>query len=826
MKSLQLGRGQKKFGKCYNFFFNLLPALKEILSDEYKDRASRVHPLPWLDTTRFELDKVYTRLDIVQRENSRSHLTDITVELSDIFDKHEYTKREHPRTILIEGSPGMGKTTLSLKIACEWAMEKMPSKFPPVQLVLLIKCRDMTGDILEAIYEQLLPLDEDSLKNKLHTFIKKQPEKILLVVDGLDEITQAATDHVMNLLTGKCLRKCYVVATSRQDKGLKVRKYFDTLLEIKGYSESDTREYITRYFQGNDDLSQRLIENLRTDNNLQTLATNPLHTVLLCVVFEDYGGQLPSTVTELYNNVVYCITKRYREKCDSEVEDKVLETSKETLGKLAYKGLLEGALSFRESELNDDCTTCTNNHCTKMGFVYKEGSKQKIKPDHTYWFLHKTFQEYLAAFYLTKEVKTQKLTVGDMIDELKDTERFMQVLKFVSALLHKKEAVYHKEFVEKLGRVLLQLEEEENDYIPVLDILCELLSESSVDKEMAGIIHQFLPADELSFDQNQYHANRILPRILNQLCTKDGVNKEVNINHLHFDMIEISTSELTLICDALKEKLKVGKLQFKQCSTVNEIGGKPGKYRFTAETMEILAKALCQNCNLEVLHFAFTSMPDVGPIMTALTPDTLSTDMAAGTRGSVLHTLVLNATGCYEQSALAAAKMLRANNTLKTLDMSFNSLGCKGVTHIAEALKSNRMVKHLGLMNTDCGDDGAATLADMLRNNKTLTKLSISNDNSLLQTVNFPQNKVGDKGAVALAEALRVNNSLKKLHLLYNNITYEGFKCLTEALLENTTLESLCIIKYKDKFMALLDQDKRERVTQRLLIHCYCNDDL
>ena len=158
-------------------FSNLLPAITKILSDEYKDRASRVHPLPWLDTTRFELDKVYTRLGIVQRENTRSQLTNKTVELSDIFDKHEYTMREHPRTILIEGSPGMGKTTLSFKIAYEWAMGRMPSKFPPVQLVLLIRCRDMKGDILEAIYEQLLPLDEDSLDKKLHTFIKKSRKR-------------------------------------------------------------------------------------------------------------------------------------------------------------------------------------------------------------------------------------------------------------------------------------------------------------------------------------------------------------------------------------------------------------------------------------------------------------------------------------------------------------------------------------------------------------------------------------------------------------------------------------------------------------------------
>ena len=73
-------------------------------------------------------------------------MSDKIVELSDIFDK-DLGSDENPRVILIEGSPGMGKTTLSFKLAYDWAMGKMPSKFPPVQLVLLIKCRDMEGDI-------------------------------------------------------------------------------------------------------------------------------------------------------------------------------------------------------------------------------------------------------------------------------------------------------------------------------------------------------------------------------------------------------------------------------------------------------------------------------------------------------------------------------------------------------------------------------------------------------------------------------------------------------------------------------------------------------
>ena len=487
-----MGRCIFKTGvKCiFKNITNFLSALTEVLSKEYKARASRLHPLPWVDEMQFKLDKVYTKLGIVPREKNGWQMSDKIVELSDIFDK-DLGSDENPRLILIEGSPGMGKTTLSLKIAYDWAMGKMPSKFPPVQLVLLIKCRDMKGDILNAINEQLLPTDRDSLKINLSNFIKKQPGKIMLVVDGLDETPEAASKYVMNLSTRKCLQDCYVVATSRQEKGLKVRKYFDTLLESKGYSESGLiEEYVRRHFQDKNDpsLAERLIENLETNITLQTLATNPLNTVLLCVVFEEYGGKLPSTVTELYENIVFCITKRYCEKYSLKVEDTPLETWKETLGKLSYKGLREDSLSFRESDLKalNDKTI----QCTEMGFLYKEVSQLKIKQDHTYSFLHKTFQEYLVAFYFTNKFEKAELTIDDIVEQLKDTTKFMQVLMFVSGMLHEKNDVQnYKTFVKKLGTVLLQ----SNGKNEVACILCAVLSESLVDNDIAGIIHQFLP---------------------------------------------------------------------------------------------------------------------------------------------------------------------------------------------------------------------------------------------------------------------------------------------------------------------------------------------
>ena len=85
------------------------------------------------------------------------------------------------------------------------------------------------------------------------------------------------------------------------------------------------------------------------------IATNPLNTALLCLVYEDLNGVFPESRTKLYVEIVECVLRRYRTKQqlleDGEDFVDLYESQLEYLGSIALKGFLEDNLDFDEKEL-------------------------------------------------------------------------------------------------------------------------------------------------------------------------------------------------------------------------------------------------------------------------------------------------------------------------------------------------------------------------------------------------------------------------------------------------------------------------------------------
>ena len=226
------------------------------------------------------IEDVYTRLKIVSRRKTNFQLGRDEVDMYNIFVAPDDV------TVLVEGSPGIGKTTFCLKIAYDWASGKIPKEhsFPEFEIVLLLKCRDIDGDVLEAINEQLLPEDE-KLRKELIGYIKEfyYHGKVLLILDGLDELPEKLKPNVDELLDKKILPFCYVLATSRQERGIQIRLKvdFDVLLQIEGFTDADAFEYIRKHFNhlGPEHLSkgERLIKAIQENSFLHALPSNPLN---------------------------------------------------------------------------------------------------------------------------------------------------------------------------------------------------------------------------------------------------------------------------------------------------------------------------------------------------------------------------------------------------------------------------------------------------------------------------------------------------------------------------------------------------------------------
>ena len=275
---------------------------------------------------------------------------------------------------------------------------------------------------------------------------------------------------------------------------------FDIHLEIKGYTESDASVYVRRHFKtiGQSPKGEMLIGEMQQNTFLNALQNNPLNLLLLCVVYEDYEGKLPTSRTELYQVIVQCLLRRYCAKRNLPVpeHDSVLEKTFEkeilALGELAWLCLLSDRYGFRETELDEFEKRYPGLVARELGLLYKEESLKRLKPQHEYCFLHKTFQEYVAAAYIAEKLVNQQFNVFEHISFEDLVTKYPQVFISVSGMLGEKATVLFTQIGEELKRVFdwnwsKHCNEEEATFF------IESFNESGHPQQMAATLCQIIP---------------------------------------------------------------------------------------------------------------------------------------------------------------------------------------------------------------------------------------------------------------------------------------------------------------------------------------------
>ena len=716
---------------CTLLDFSSPTDIVERIRQLYRTREQRLLPVPWCEDFSFHLNEIFTRLKIVSKEKSRGVLTDDITNVTAIFKAH--AECERPRTVLIEGDPGIGKSTYCQKLAYDWATKQkdLNPSFPDIDVLLLLKCHEIRSNIWEAIDDQILPVEiEDGAKECFFRFIRENQQKVLLVLDGLDEMESGELKKISALFEGKELSRCHIVLTSRHEVGRKLRRYCDTLWEIVGFTRRDAKKFIRTYFRSikKEYLTENLLKTIwgaggRKD--LYELTKNPLNVTLLCILCEDFAGVFPASRTQLYIEIVLCVLRRYERKQGlSSKNENLMSVYKEDLmhlGRLALQSLRKGELCFEEHEFSDNFIVLS-----KFGFLSVHSSSSKRIARVRYSFLHKSFQEFFSGFYLACQILDGNLTCDSIATDQRFQDELKQVLLFMFG------------FVTSTATAA--------SLVKSMAANINFVGGTS-DRDISG---RFLLALGCIVECPGGSSTVECPNLAHTL----GLH--LNLTSLNLFEKRITASDTACLSQAIASNSSLTTLDL--CH--NNVG---------PSGAASLSQALSTNSSLTTLNLCHNN---VGPSGAASLSQALSTN-------SSLTNLNLGLNDIGPSGAVSLCKALLGNSSLTNLDLTRNSLLDAGATSLSRGLAANSSLTSLNLERNGIGDSGAASLSQVLKANSSLTCL------------NLKWNKICDSGATSLFQALAVNSSLTYLNLEWNRIGIPGAPSLFKDLAANSSLTSL-----------------------------------
>ncbi|XP_036413660.1 protein NLRC3-like isoform X2 [Colossoma macropomum] len=328
-----------------------------------------------------------------------------------------------PRVVLTKGIAGIGKTVSVQKFILDWAEGKANED---IDLLLVLPFRELnsTKDEEQSLHELLLTFFSE-LKEFEDTKYYNDC-KILFIFDGLDEsqlplafrqrrvsdISKAASldELITNLIDGNLLPSALVWITSRPAAIDKIPPdLIHRMTEVRGFTDLQKEEYFKKRIS-DQSLASRIISHVRKSRTLEIMCHIPVFCWITATVLEQMlkrgHEKIPSSLTELYTRFLLIQTSKKKEKYLGERESDPLKLSDEDvqlilkLGKLAFDNLQKSNIEFSEYDMNEydiDVTEASMRSGVFTEIIKEEDPIFSVKQ---YSFVHLSFQEYLAAFFV------------------------------------------------------------------------------------------------------------------------------------------------------------------------------------------------------------------------------------------------------------------------------------------------------------------------------------------------------------------------------------------------------------------------------------------
>ncbi|XP_035691619.1 NACHT, LRR and PYD domains-containing protein 3-like isoform X6 [Branchiostoma floridae] len=389
-----------------------LAQCQDSLKSYFKTRLSNLHPLAWNETFTMKIEDIFTTVDLVTRTRQGGNIERRALP-STVDALTARPDCPQPRRILIEGNAGIGKTTEVSKLAFDWAegrstvLEKYDLVFP-----IALRKVDESQSLTEFIFDQLLPEDVPFQESDLETYLKGN-DRVLIILDGFDEWARHDGHDVTKLLTGKVLRDCCLLVTTRPSHAPQLQSLMcpDTQVEITGFSQDNIRTYVHRFFTGDEAKAAALVSKMDSSLIPTGILATPIMLLLTCMMWEEkqdlvFGGR----IFPLYDELVSFTIRRHCVRNNIVSDQGIPWNIRDALlcaGALAFNGLLESNLVYSKEDVVKYCSADSLQELVLLGILHRQESPSRLNPSDQFSFSHKTMQEYFAGLHFAKRLQNQ-----------------------------------------------------------------------------------------------------------------------------------------------------------------------------------------------------------------------------------------------------------------------------------------------------------------------------------------------------------------------------------------------------------------------------------
>lgn len=428
---------------------DILPFVSDYADFLKKGYAQFHASLP--DKLPLTLGKEYIRLSVVKNKidsqkdaddfiskKSKGNIEEILAKNEEIQMEDIFVLGDGVRLVVVQGEPGIGKSTLSLELCHQWQNETMLHQF---SLVLLLKLREESVRSANDISDLFFPFEED-ITNAVVKHVRTTLGKgVLFIFDGYDEFPTELRkkSFIMTMIKDpRYLSEAKIMVTTRPSALAELQPLLKSLkkykhIEILGF----TRDAMYRAaYNALDDpsLFTKFTKYLSTNPVVELIMHNPLNCAIVVNMYKrtfQTHKPIPHTQTELYTELSRCLLSSYLSGIDDPLANNLQDRLENLpphlyqqvfiISELAYNGVVTEKVIFDKIPKNG----------TGVGLLIKHHVLFDVNATVQYSFFHDSLQEYLSAFYLyQKGVEEQRIFITKHLT----SPDVFNVVKFVAGL--------------------------------------------------------------------------------------------------------------------------------------------------------------------------------------------------------------------------------------------------------------------------------------------------------------------------------------------------------------------------------------------------------